>query len=137
MRRISVGMLSASAADDEPVHGRANDIEDVGVVHDHVVNIDEQAAPPSPDTVAEPRLPWDFSSPSQKYADKKGLTGAEAAGAADTAEVEESTRLSTLRTRLSAKFDASGEQESLDVAAIVVHFTTLLKNKSAHTAHTP
>ena len=137
-------MLPASAADDEPVHGRANGIEGDGAKAPpplngavHVVNIrvDEQAAPPSP--VAQPKLPWDFSSPSQKYADKKGLTGAEAAGAADTAEVEESTRPSTLRTSRSAKFDASGEQESLDVAAVVVHFTRLLKNRSAHTAQTP
>ena len=120
---------ASAAADDEPVHGRANGIEDVGAVH---IDIDKQAAPRSP--VAEPKVPWDFSSPSQKYADKKGLTGAEAAGAADTAEVEESTRLSTLRTRLSAKSVASGEPESLDVVAVVVHFTRLLKNRSAHTA---
>ena len=125
-------MLPASAADGvEPVHGRAN--VDEGVAPVHVVNIDEQAAPLSP--AAEPKLPWDFSSPSQEYADKKGLTGAEAAEAAATAEVEESTRLSTLRTRLSAS--ASGEQANLDVASIVVHFSTLLKNKSVHTAQTP
>ena len=130
---LEQSMLPASAADGvEPVHGRANDIEGVAPVH---VVIDEQAAPLSP--AAEPKLPWDFSSPSQKYADKKGLTGAEAAGAAATAEVEESTRLSTLRTRLSAKFGASGEQVNLDVTAMVVHFSTLLKNKSAHTAQTP
>ena len=108
---------------------------------DVVVNIDE---PPifvgsSDSPVAEPSLPWDFRSRSQTYAEKKSLTNAEAAAAAAgvEGEVAEAVALAEVETdRLSAIRSSLGPNEGL-VGAIVEHFTSLMKNKSSHTAQTP